>query len=141
MRFQTDLRNLKDDIRQAMAATRSLELSITLKMHGTEDHPYKQMRDIPGGIGRLMEYWIEKFHQDESAMDHIHRHTRGARELAEARVRKETSWNNPEVLREFDIMRKQHKRASSGKKLQSKKGKVVLITYLYSVSAFVGSCG
>ena len=120
---EEDLRNLKDDIRQAMAATRSLELSITLKMHGTEDHLYKQMRDIPGGIGRLMEYWIEKFHQDGSAMDHIHRHTRGARELAEARVRKETPWNNPEVLSQFEIMWKQHKRAASSKGSNAKRAK------------------
>ena len=81
------------------------------------------MKDTPGGIGRLMEYWIEKFHQDGSAMDHIHRHTRGVRELAEARVRKETAWNNDEVLKKFELMRKQHKRPAPSKGSKAKRSK------------------
>jgi hypothetical protein len=41
----------------AMAHLRSMGFSITPKMHGTESHT------TPGGIGMLMEHWIEQCHQ------------------------------------------------------------------------------
>jgi hypothetical protein len=37
--------------------------SVTPKMHGMESHVVRQMRTTPGGIGMLMEYWIEQYHQ------------------------------------------------------------------------------
>jgi hypothetical protein len=37
--------------------------SITPKMHGMEKHVVTQMQTIPGGIGKLMEHWIEQYHQ------------------------------------------------------------------------------
>jgi hypothetical protein len=37
--------------------------SITPKMHGMEKHVVPQMQTIPGGTGKLMEHWIEQYHQ------------------------------------------------------------------------------
>ena len=50
-------------IDKAMEHIRSMGFSITPKMHGMESHVARQMRTIPGGIGKLMEHWIEQYHQ------------------------------------------------------------------------------
>ena len=50
-------------IDKAMEHIRSMGFSITPKMHGMESHVVRQMRTIPGGIGKLMEHWIEQYHQ------------------------------------------------------------------------------
>ncbi len=44
-----------------MVHIRSMGYSITPKMHGMESHVLTQMRTIPGGIGKLMEHWIEQY--------------------------------------------------------------------------------
>jgi len=47
----------------AMLQMRRMGISVTPKMHGMEKHIVMQMQTIPGGIGRLMEHWIEQYHQ------------------------------------------------------------------------------
>ena len=42
---------------------RRMGISVTPKMHGMEKLIVTQMQSIPGGIGRLMEHWIEQYHQ------------------------------------------------------------------------------
>lgn len=32
-------------------------------MHGMESHVVSQMRNIPGGIAKLVEHWVEQYHQ------------------------------------------------------------------------------
>ena len=49
-----------DRIDKAMAHTQGMGISITPKMHGMEMHVVNQMQDIPGGIGQMMEHWIEQ---------------------------------------------------------------------------------
>ena len=56
-------------IDQAMAHIRSMGFSITPKMHGMEKHVVTQMQTIPGGIGKLMEHWIEQYHQTGHMFD------------------------------------------------------------------------
>ena len=50
-------------IDRAMFQMRKMGFSVTPKMHGMEHHVVTQMRNIPGGLGRLMEHWIEQYHQ------------------------------------------------------------------------------
>jgi hypothetical protein len=38
-------------------------ISITPKMHGMDMHVVNHKQNIPGGIGRMMEHWIEQYHQ------------------------------------------------------------------------------
>jgi hypothetical protein len=38
-------------------------------MHGMEKHVVTQMQTIPGGIGKLMEHWIEQYHQTGHRFD------------------------------------------------------------------------
>jgi hypothetical protein len=56
-------------INQAIAHIRSMGFSITPKMHGMEKHVVTQMQTIPGGIGKLMEHWIEQYHQTGHRFD------------------------------------------------------------------------
>ena len=50
-------------INKAMDQLRSMKIQITPKMHGMECHVVDQMRNILGGIGKLMEHWMEQYHQ------------------------------------------------------------------------------
>ncbi len=56
-------------IDQAMAHIRSMGFSIIPKMHGMEKHVVTQMQTIPGGIGKLMEHWIEQYYQTGHRFD------------------------------------------------------------------------
>jgi hypothetical protein len=38
-------------------------------MHGMEKHVVTQMQTIPGGIGKLMEHWIEQYHHTGHRFD------------------------------------------------------------------------
>lgn len=38
-------------------------ISVTLNMYGMEKHIVLQIQTKPGGIGRLMEHWMEQYHQ------------------------------------------------------------------------------
>jgi hypothetical protein len=53
----------QERIDKAMIQIRYMGYSVTPKMHGMETHIVTQMRSIAGGIGKLMEHWIEQYHQ------------------------------------------------------------------------------
>jgi hypothetical protein len=53
----------QDRIDKALAHIRRMDISVTPKMHGMDMHVVNQMRNTPGGIGRMMEHWIEQYHQ------------------------------------------------------------------------------
>ncbi len=57
----------QEQIDKSMAHIRSMGYSITPKMHGMESHAVTQMRTILGGIGKLMEHWIEQYHRFDMA--------------------------------------------------------------------------
>ena len=56
-------------IDRAMFHMRTMGFSVTPKMHGMEYHVVTQMRNIPGGLGRLMEHWVEQYHQIGHRLD------------------------------------------------------------------------
>ena len=55
--------DMQEKINKAMAHTRDMGISITPKMHGMEAHVVGQMHAIPGGISKLIEHWVEQYHQ------------------------------------------------------------------------------
>ena len=55
-----------------MAHIRLMGFNITPKMHGMEKLVVTQMQTIPGGIGKLMEHWIEQYHQTGHRFDLAH---------------------------------------------------------------------
>jgi hypothetical protein len=65
-------KSTQNRIDHAMAHIRLMGFSITPKMHGMKKHVVTQMQTIPGGIGKLMEHWIEKYHQTGHRFDLAH---------------------------------------------------------------------
>lgn len=47
----------------AMGHLRKLGMSIIPKLHGMEAHLVSQMRHVKGGICKLVEHWVEHYHQ------------------------------------------------------------------------------
>ena len=90
-------RKTQDRIDKAMAHTRGMGISITPKMHGMEMHVVNQMRDIPGGIGRMMEHWIEQYHQTGYRFDVAYCRMGSMERAAGVRVRLERMASNHEV--------------------------------------------
>ena len=46
-----------------MAQMTQIGMSITPKANGMEDHVVNQMRPTRGGISRMVEHWVERYHQ------------------------------------------------------------------------------
>ena len=60
----------QERIDKAMAHIRSMGFSVKPKLHGMESHVVvTQMRTITGGVGKLMEHWIEQYHQTSFRFD------------------------------------------------------------------------
>lgn len=73
----------------AMAHMRDMGCSITPKMHGMEKHVVNQMRAARGGIGRLVEHWIEHYHQVGYRYDVAYDRVGSSVKAAEIRARSE----------------------------------------------------
>ena len=82
----------------AVALSQEMKLSITPKQHGMEKHVVNQMRSIQGGIGLLVEHWVEKYHQvgfkydDTLRLMHIHE------QVAKVRSVREFIGSDPRVM-------------------------------------------
>lgn len=55
-----DCDKAQECIDMAMKQVRAMGISIKPKMHAIA---VRQMRAIPGGISKLMEHWVEQYHQ------------------------------------------------------------------------------
>ena len=115
----------QDRINKAMAHTRGMGISITPKMHGMEMHVVNQMRDIPGGIGRMMEHWIEQYHQTGYRFDVAYSRIGSTERAANVRARLERMTSNHEVK-----MNRQHLEV---KYVGSRKRKAVALKEEYNV--------
>ena len=119
----------KERIDMAMAQIRAMGFSITPKMHGMENHVVNQMRTIPGGIGRLMEHWIEQYHQIGHRFDMSYCRVRSLKGQAEIRSRAEKRGSNPHVQMKKKLLddkytqkkRKRSALANEEKQLQVKR--------------------
>jgi len=87
----------QDRIDTAMAHMRYMGVSITPKMHGMEKHVVNQMRTSPGGIGRLVEHWIEHYHQVGYRFDVAYDRVGSSVKSAEIRARSEKRSRHPQV--------------------------------------------
>jgi hypothetical protein len=61
------------------------------------NHVVNQMRTIPGGISRLMEHWIEQYHQVGHRFDMAYCRVGSLKGQAEIRARAEKRGSNPRV--------------------------------------------
>lgn len=89
--------NTQDRIHKAMNHMREMGISITPKMHGMEQHVVSQMRNIPGGIRKLMEHWIEQYHQIGYRFDVAYCRVGSLKGQAAIRSRMEKRGRNPRV--------------------------------------------
>ena len=121
--------NTQKRIDLAMAQIRAMDFSITPKMHGMEKHVVNQMRTIAGGIGRLMEHWIEQYHQIGHRFDMSYCRVGSLKGQAEIRSRAEKRGSNPRVQMKMKLLndkytqkkRKRSALANDEKQLQLKR--------------------
>jgi hypothetical protein len=78
---------------------RYMDLSIPLKAHGMEDHVMMQMTTIFGGIGEMIEYWIEQYHQTGYKYDMKYRNMPNELAKAMVRARREKASMNNDVIK------------------------------------------
>ncbi len=93
----------------AVAQLRKMGISITPKVHGTQYHAVHQMRTIPGGIAKLGEDWIEKYHQDGFRYDFCFSRVGDLEKQAVIRARCEQRARNPKVVMRRELVTKRFK--------------------------------
>ena len=90
----------------AMAKHRELGFSVTPKTHGMEKHVVDQMRRVKGGFKKLIEHWVEHYHQVGHRYDIKWQNQKNELLKAVIRARLEYTASHPEVLRRLDDIRK-----------------------------------
>ena len=60
---ESDYNEAQEFIDKALDLTRTMEMSVIPKYHGTEAHLVKQMREVEGGLFEFDESWTEQYHQ------------------------------------------------------------------------------
>ncbi len=95
-----------EQIDKEMAHIRSMGYSITPKMHGMESQVVTQMRTIQGGIGKLMEHWIEQCHQTGFRYDMAYCRVGSLSGQAAIRSSAEKRARNPRVLLNKQLLEK-----------------------------------
>ncbi len=90
-------------IKCAMEVMRDMGFSVTPKAHRMEKHVVAQMRNIRGGIGELIEYWIEQYHQVGFKYDMKYRNMSGDFEKAVVRAKREKISMNPGVVKANEV--------------------------------------
>lgn len=112
---EDDCKQAEKYIKNALQLMRDMGISITPKAHGMEDHVVKQMAKVPGGIGNLVEHWIEKYHQEGYKFDMKYRNMPDEVAKAMVRARRDKIKNDPDVIR----ARKRVEEKFSGKRKRS----------------------
>jgi hypothetical protein len=87
----------QERIKMAMEQLRFMKIPITPKMHGMECHVVDQMRNILGGIGKLMEHWMEQYHQIGYRFDMAYCRAGSLKGQADIRSSAEKRGRNPRV--------------------------------------------
>ena len=87
----------QERIKMAMDQLRFMKIPITPKMHGMECHVVDQMRNILGGIGKLMEHWMEQYHQIGYRFDMAYCRAGSLKGQADIRSSAEKRGRNPRV--------------------------------------------
>ena len=102
-----------------------MDLSIPPKAHGMEDHVMMQMTTIRGGIGELIEYWIEQYHQTGFKYDMKYRNMPNELAKAMVRARREKASMNNNVIKAKQQNQEKHtgKRKANAVKLDIKEAK------------------
>ena len=87
---------------------RRLDMSITPKADGMEDQVVRQMRATPGGIARMIEHWVEKYHQVGYKYDKMWRRQPDEGRKAQRRSHREHIAGNYNVVRRLDALENEY---------------------------------
>lgn len=105
-----------------------LKLSIVPKLHGIEAHFLRLMLFVHGGIARLIEHWVEQYHQVGRSYDLSYCRAGSLEKQAEVRSKLERRGRHPRVRmnkkRLEDVKKKrQHRHDRQQKRAAVKKEK------------------
>ena len=93
---------------------RKLDMSIIPKLHGMEAHLVRQMRHVHGGICKLVEHWVEHYHQVGYRYDVSYCRMGSLVKQASVRSRKEAIARAPQVIickrRREELKKKRNKK-------------------------------
>ena len=92
----------------AMRQMRRMGMSITPKAHGMEDHVVNQMRRIRGGIMRMIEHWVERYHQIGYKYDDKWRKQKGEHAKAVTRAHREHIERQAEVAQRVNLLKEMY---------------------------------
>ena len=77
-------------------------LSMTPKAHGIERHAVAQMRRIQGGIMKMLEHWVEQYHQTGYKYDEMWRTMGDKAKKARVRACMEHIASDEKVMEKLD---------------------------------------
>ena len=104
--LENDLIDTQIKINTAMVKIRELKMNITSKAHGMEDHVVDQMIITPGSIVRMIEHWVERYHQVGYIYNDKWRRAKGEIQKAELQAHREHIGGNTEVKKQPDALQK-----------------------------------
>ena len=96
-----------------MAQHRKLNFSVTPKTHGMETHVVAQMRQFAGGLAKLIEHWVEHYHQIGHGYDMHWINQPNEERKAVIRSNREFTFSHPEVVKRRDRIFNNIKRKTS----------------------------
>ena len=85
-----------------MAHLRSMGLTVPPKAHGMECHVVPQMRRIQGGIMKMLEHWVEQYHQTGFKYDEMWRKMGDEAKKARTCARMEHIASDKKVMAKLD---------------------------------------
>lgn len=110
----------------AVAHMRRMDMTITPKVHGMESHVVLQMKRTPGGIVKMIEHWVEQYHQVGYNYDDKWRRMRSEEQRALIRAHRENIASHPEIVKRLRLLKERFvgcrgKRASTAEREEDSK--------------------
>ena len=101
-----------------------LKMSIIPKLHGLEAHVVMQMRTIKGGICRMIEHWVEQYHQVGYRYDLSYCRVGSLKRQAEVRSKMEKRERHPRVKMNKKRLQDIKKKCTARKTKQQEKAAI-----------------
>ena len=101
---EVDCKTAQVCIDKAMELHRKLNFNVTPKTHGMEKHVVDQMRKFAGGLAKLIEHWVEHYHQIGHRYDMKWINQPGEHKKAIIRSNREFTFSHPEVVKRSELI-------------------------------------
>ena len=87
----------------AVVHMQRMDMTITPKVHGMESHVVLQMKRTPEGIVKMIEHWVEQYHQVGYNYDDKWRRMRSEEQRALIRAHRENIASHPEIVKRLRL--------------------------------------